>query len=396
MKRILVFALLVVFCFLSLDARDKESKQSSELRHAWGTPLTMEEFASDKPLRDTSDFLLTWKIVYERESRRKGLTKVTYLQSKLYFDEKNSWIDAPCRNDNVLRFCQLAFDYAELYRRKEYEEWASGNWDDYSELVMKYRDKRNENIRVARSLTRCGEDTTAIRFYEKELERELKEMQDVDQFDYLDQYVGNCVGSFHASFGPYVECGQNDYFDKGKTVGLSMRCGFEAYNHLFLLDFCGSVTDGKCKRPSGKIKYGEAISTTAAWFTYGYCTTPQARNRLFTTASIGKRSFISQVKSEKKSDAKSPSCYGVDLGFGFLYEIPIHQCFMFDRTYQSIRQVMMFSGSPHSSGALASMHCLYIRPQFNVYHIKQSSAWYPAASLSIGYCWSLRGYERKR
>ena len=381
MNKSLVFTLLAALSVLSLGARDNGNRSSSTPRHAWGTPLTMEEFASDKPLRDTSDFRLTWKILYERESKRKGLTKVTYFKSKLYLDEKNSWIDLPYRNENVLRFCQLAFDYAELYRRKEYEEWAGGKKSDYAKLTATYRDKRNETIRVARSVTRCGEDTAALRFYETELAHELSQTQEVNYLDHLDQYVGECAGLFHASFGPYLECGQNDYFDIGKPFGLSMRCGFDVYGHLFLLDFSGSVSEGKCKRASGKINKGEAVGNTSLLFTYGYCQTPQARNRLYATASVGKRAFMI---AKEKSDEKPRSCSGVDLGFGFLYEIPIYQNFMLHGTSQIGENVS------------SSMHCLYIKPQFDLYHNKQSSCWATAASLSIGYSWSLRGYERKK
>ena len=383
MNKSLVFTLLATLSVLSLDARDNGNRPSSTPRHAWGTPLTMEEFASAKPQRDTSYFQLTWKILNERESQRKGLTRVIYLKSKLYLDEEHSWIDVSCRNENVLHFCQLAFDYAELYRRKEFEEWAGGYCPDFAEPVSTYRDKCNENIKVARSVTRCGADTVALRFYETELAHELSETPEVNCVDRLDQYVGDCVGLFHASVGPYVECGQNDYFDKGKPFGLSMRCGFEGYRHLLLLDCNASVSDGKCKRTSGKIKYGETISTSAVWFTYGYCHTPQSRNRFYSTASIGKRAFVSRTKLEKESNAKSRSSYGIDLGFGFLYEVPIHQTFM-------------LNGTSLISDIVASMQGLYIKAQFNLYHIKQSSAWAPAASLSIGYCWSCRAYQRKR
>ena len=372
--RKLFFILLVGLCLPPLWAGDDAKK------HAWDIRLTLDDFVRAKPLGDTSDFQVAWNVKLEKESRWKGWTRFTYYKTKLYFDQENSWISGKYKNDNTLRLCQLVLDNAELYRRQEYNEMLrSGKF--LRDKSIEYRGKRNEGVEVIKSMTRNGEDTVALSFYEKEIARELAETQDGNCWDNFDQYVGNCAGAFHASMGPYLECGQNDYFDKGKPFGLSMRCGFDVYGHLFLLDFSGSVSEGKCKRASGKINKGEAVGNTSLLFTYGYCQTPQARNRLYATASVGKRAFMI---AKEKSDEKPRSCSGVDLGFGFLYEIPIYQNFMLHGTSQIGENVS------------SSMHCLYIKPQFDLYHNKQSSCWATAASLSIGYSWSLRGYERKK
>ena len=362
------FLLLISIALtIALQAQEENRKYWSD------GPLTWSDFQE----RDTPEGIsnLSYFIAYSTERTRINDTIFTGIVTYTYISTRSSWVDTDHKNDQLLRYNQVAFDLAEVHRRKLERKLNSGI--QIQELDLKLQravEECQQEIEQLNAETNGGLRAGALAEWEEYAARRLRESKI------------NGLPPFELKrFGMGVELGMGSGATTGTlsdhfTPAFGIMYGFDFIYQPFVLYLNGTLAWGKIRKeiqaddewPDGKtanLAYLQAV--------LGYPIMESDKWKLTPFAGLGITEFTRQLNNEDEDD---PRFYDIGPMAGLIFEL---------KTRQSVRMVpTIFQSSP-------SFFESSLRARLGVMNADLDEGGNGLSfNFTLSYCWTFRNAQR--
>lgn len=196
-------------------------------------PLTLDDFSSSTLyLPRISDLYFSFEA--DEETRRFGNTDVLFPIFRTKMNTFASWIHPDYRNDNLLRYQQTCFDYAELFKRQAWNAYSRGEWCYPLEAISPYKEKAKAFIAKIEEETDGGRDSLAVAQYSQAVREELAGISDEPPMD-LHVHPKGVLFAISGGLGTEVYMGSTSLYIP-PIVGFNLGFDIGYNNFLLYLD----------------------------------------------------------------------------------------------------------------------------------------------------------------
>lgn len=244
----------LLLCLHSLPAYSQDDFSSSERLWDKG-PLTLADFSvrdmwTDDP--NSSSFLYYgWN--GQDTTLRFGNLRYRTVNLRTSMDRVNSWIRTGYDNEATLKYNQVAFNIAELYRRKFLKELDSNNPANGGDLEAFYHKSCVNMVSEYKGATNQGLDQEAVERYRQKIAKELAALPDIRMEPGI-QYRGFGLGMHFGAGSEFFFSDIADYI----TPLYGIQFGFEGAAKRFRFNATGLLGFGeKLKKDIKYWKRGE-------------------------------------------------------------------------------------------------------------------------------------------
>lgn len=279
--------------------------------------LTWDDFLKEDFHPDTvaTTIYYTWKTVPSRE--KYGNLVIQRNISELYMDKTLSWVRTDCMTDANLRYQQVIFDLAELYRRKFQKELDSSP-GLYDELLHFYDKACDKTIEEYRYKSTDGKNTVQTSIYEQKIRAELERIPDNDT---IPGFVCKDFG-----IGYYIGAQTEVFFGtpaSSLTPAAYMIAGAEFAYRKSIFGIEAIIGGGSIKQPFSTLSHtwdkGTGYSAIGLSATYTYPFIDSSRWRLGPFVSGGVNTLHNTGKED--SGEKEITGFKAAAGVNFAWKI---------------------------------------------------------------------------
>ena len=305
--------ILIIIFLLTLGA----SAQNRE-KHWEEGKLTWQDFQERKVAFNQSVSEIKYFIGYKTEKEKLNDTVFIRLKSYSYIDPTLSWVNPDYKTDKNLKYNQVIFDIAELYRRElQYDlDRLNSAFDAEVRFQRKYQEL-NQKVEEFQRLSNYGND------------EEIIDQWKVNISEKLDFYVNNQFPRYKkVNFGIGINAGIGSSFQTGSLKehfgpSLSFVYGFDFAIKNSMLYLNGTLSGGKVdKNYSGKTDWLEKQKYRLAIIdiTYGYAIIDNAKFKLVPFAGLGITEFSDPDYDAEENDLRIVD-YNIAFGINADYKI---------------------------------------------------------------------------
>lgn len=272
---------------------------AQENRKDWNDgKLTWDDFHKKEQSAEASE--LKYFIGYNTGKQKSNDTTLIRIQTFCYMDRKLSWINNNFINSQYLKYNQIIFDIAELYRRKLQYELDRANSINEAEIKFSrnYTKMYNEMDRFKEESS-GGQNREVIEQWNLTIKKELNNFGNIDipkfskrNFGYA-LHVGLGSGRFTGSLGQHF----------GQTFNFMFGFDFAYKNSILYLN--GTMARGKVKTDyiSDKNWYrGQHANVAIIDVSYGYAIVDKSKVKLSPFAGLG----ITELSGENMDNKEDP------------------------------------------------------------------------------------------
>lgn len=185
--------------FLAFAADSTAQDHRSSIRSWNEGRLTWDDFRQESFHADSIASAIYWSFETFPVKKRYGNLTVSKLESHLLMDKTLSWVRPDCMTGHYLKYPQIIFDIAELYRRK-FQSEIDRTPNLYRQLFSFYDNACDKSIEEFKFLSDSGDNTEQISIYERKINKELENSAAADSIPKF-----SCK-NFGASFNAGVNC----------------------------------------------------------------------------------------------------------------------------------------------------------------------------------------------
>ena len=159
--------------FLAFAADSTAQDYRSSIRYWNEGRLTWDDFRQESFHADSIASAIYWSFETFPVKKRYGNLTVSKLESHLLMDKTLSWVRPDCMTGHYLKYPQIIFDIAELYRRK-FQSEIDRTPNLYRQLFSFYDNACDKSIEEFKFLSDSGDNTEQISIYERKINKELE------------------------------------------------------------------------------------------------------------------------------------------------------------------------------------------------------------------------------
>ena len=185
-------------------------------------PLTLNDFSIRDMWTDDPNVFssMQYGISYRDTTIRFGNLRYQTLYSRAKMDKVNSWIRTGNANELTLKYHQVAFDIAELNRRKLQDRFENGESFVYPSKLIDFYEKNLENeINEFKAKSSQGHDASVIEEYGKRIRKELEEYPEGISEPEI-RFRNSGIGYHMGAFGEFMTGDATSWL--GPQVGASL------------------------------------------------------------------------------------------------------------------------------------------------------------------------------
>ncbi|MBQ6069107.1 MAG: hypothetical protein IJK84_06360 [Bacteroidales bacterium] len=315
MKRFFLFNIILLLSLLvPTTAQEKRGWEKG--------PLTWADFAPmDQSIGPEHSYL---EYILDVE-RRNDVVNGIELQSRtavLYVDRKMSWVDTHYRTSQQLHYNQVAFNLAELHRRRlqlVIDTGGAVNMDYYTRLLTYMVDSFCHQ-------TYYGADTQMVAFWEQDVRRKMDSITPLmveqhQKANTIEKIIPQWSMAFNIGGGAKVFAGeQHKLF--APSGGMYFDFEGSLWRNLFAMGFY--IGGGRCLPDSieavdniNKLYASDKISTIDFYINYGFITIDRRKWSLTPFVGYGMQAFLYDEGDGTSSNGPSEGCWrvGIDVKY---------------------------------------------------------------------------------
>lgn len=169
---------------------------AQEFKKYWSDEkLKLSDFTGS-PVGSTP-FQIKYDIVYSKKKQKIEKTLHSHYETKAIFLPAESWIVADSLQNSRLRYCNVIFDFAELYARRLNDEInVTNSFDNSTKETVR---ALNDAVAMVANDTKLGTDRQRVAFWEAHIDSVLKitYRKDIPDFKYDRLTIGYYWGATH-------------------------------------------------------------------------------------------------------------------------------------------------------------------------------------------------------
>lgn len=192
-------------------------------------PLTLNDFSIRDMWTDDPNVFssMLYGISYRDTTIRFGNLRYQTLYSRAKMDKVNSWIRTGNANELTLKYLQVAFDIAELNRRKLQDRFENGESFVYPSKLIDFYEKNLDNeINEYKAKSSQGRDASVIEEYGKRIRKELEEYPEGISEPEI-RFRNSGIGYHMGAFGEFMQGDATSWLGPQVGASLGMEYSFK-------------------------------------------------------------------------------------------------------------------------------------------------------------------------
>lgn len=266
------------------------SGQESSAKHYWNRGLlTWDDFQPVVVTRSEEHSYLEFNYEVSSTAYRHGAVTTGFPEAYVYVDRKQSWVDTCFMNVWELRYNQVVFDIAEMYRRLLQQRLDESTCLKAGQLVDSIFFKAEACVDTFVKACRYGTDTAEVLRWESRIVSRLmslpalSRMRECDNvLEVFEDYPEKMGGWVDGCFGFFPD-GLSRYFTPMGGVSLGLELAYRRHDLSFGLDILGS----RCRMdalstisPVKDLLAGDELTSWSLQASYGVAAVERSRIRI--------------------------------------------------------------------------------------------------------------------